>query len=150
MYLDHMAIALILLLGVIGNNSTVSIAAAVLLLIKLIGGPNWLPYIESHGMFIGIVCLTMAVLAPLAEGKTTTSMIFDSFKTSSGWIAIIIGILVSWLAAQGVQFLKDVPSSVSSLLIGTILGICFFRGLAAGPLIAAGIVSIIMAVLKLR
>lgn len=149
MNFDNIAIAVILILGLIGNNNTVSISATILLLIKLLGLTSWLPYIENNGIFIGIVCLTVAVLAPLAQGRTSISMAIDAFKTGNGLIAIVIGILVSWLAAQGVSFLKETPTSVSALIVGTIIGVCFFKGLAAGPLIAAGMVSMIVSFLDI-
>ena len=34
------------------------------------------------------------------------------------------------------------PSVVGGLLIGTVIGVAFFRGVPVGPLIAAGIVSL--------
>ena len=34
------------------------------------------------------------------------------------------------------------PSVIGGLLIGTVIGVAFFRGVPVGPLIAAGIVSL--------
>ena len=36
------------------------------------------------------------------------------------------------------------PSIVAGLLVGTIIGVAFFKGIPVGPLIAAGMVSLII------
>jgi uncharacterized membrane protein (DUF441 family) len=38
----------------------------------------------------------------------------------------------------------DQPTVVTGLLVGTIIGVTFFRGVPVGPLIAAGIVSVLL------
>jgi len=140
---DNFPILVILVLSVIGNNHTVSIAALVLLLIKLLGFDTWFPVIESNGMNIGIIILTMAVLTPIAQGRISTANMLDAFKTPIGLTAIIIGVLVAWVAAQGVPFMNASPEIVTSLVVGTILGVCFLHGLAVGPLIAGGLAALI-------
>lgn len=141
---DNLPLLLILVLSVIGNNHSVSIAALVLLLIKMLGFETWFPYIENHGITVGITILTLAVLTPIAQGRISMGGIFESFKTPIGLVAIFIGILVAWIAAQGVFFMKGSPEAVTSLVVGTIIGVCFFHGLAVGPLIAGGMVSLIV------
>ncbi|WP_371378389.1 DUF441 domain-containing protein [Sporomusa aerivorans] len=146
---DNMPLLIILVLAVIGNNQSVSLAVAGLLLIKLMGCTVWFPYIENHGLNAGIIILTMAVLTPLAQGRVSAGDMLVAFKTQPGLIAIIVGIFVSWLATQGVYFLKASPEATTSLIVGTIVGVCFLQGLAVGPLIAGGIVAIIMNLLNL-
>lgn len=140
---DNLPLLVILVLSVIGNNHTVSIATLVLLLIKMLGFDNWFPFIESHGINIGIVILTLAVLTPIAQGRISTAAMLDAFKTPIGLIAIIIGIFVAWVAGKGVPFMNASPEIVTSLVVGTIMGVCFFHGLAVGPLIAGGLVAFI-------
>jgi uncharacterized membrane protein (DUF441 family) len=146
---DNVPLLIILVLSVIGNNHSVSIAALLLLLIKILGYEVWFPYIESHGISFGITILTLAVLTPIAQGRISTSSMVDAFKTPIGLVAIIIGILVAWVAAQGVPFMKGTPEAVTALIVGTIIGVCFFHGLAVGPLIAGGLVSLIISLLGL-
>ncbi|MCE5287531.1 MAG: DUF441 domain-containing protein [Pelosinus sp.] len=149
MNLDNLPILIIIVLSVIGNNQTVSVAAMLLLLIKLLGFDAWFPFIESHGINIGIIILTMAVLAPIAGGRIDMDGIVSTFKSSPGLIAVVVGIFVAWVAGRGVPFMKDTPEAVTALVVGTIVGVCFFRGLAVGPLIAGGLVSIIVSGLEL-
>jgi len=146
---DNLPILIILILSVIGNNHSVSIAALVLLLIKMLGFSTWFPIIESHGINVGITILTMAVLTPIAQGRISTNGMLEAFKTPIGIVAIIIGILVAWVAARGVPFMAGTPEAVTALIVGTIIGVCFFNGLAVGPLIAGGMVSLIISLFGL-
>lgn len=140
---DNLPLLVILVLSVIGNNHTVSIATLILLLIKMLGFTTWFPFIESHGINIGIVILTLAVLTPIAQGRMSTASMLEAFKTPIGLVAIIVGIFVAWVAAQGVSFMNASPQIVTSLVVGTIVGVCFFHGLAVGPLIAGGLVALV-------
>ena len=146
---ENLPILIILCLSVIGNNHSVSIAALILLLIKLLGFHTWFPYIEDHGITIGITILTLAVLTPIAQGRISIGGILEAFKTPIGLVAIFVGILVAWIAAQGVFFMKESPEAVTALVVGTIVGVCFFQGLAVGPLIAGGMVSLIISAMGL-
>lgn len=141
---DNLPLLIILALSLIGNNNSVSIAALLLLLIKLLGFSTWFPAIGSYGINVGITILTMGVLTPIAQGRISTSGMLEAFKTPIGLVAISIGIFVAWIAGKGVPFMAGTPEAVTALIIGTIVGVCFFNGLAVGPLIAGGMVSLIM------
>lgn len=145
---DNMPLLVILVLSVIGNNHSVSLAVLALLILKLMGLTTWLPSIETYGLNIGITILTMAVLTPLAQGRISIGDMLVAFKTQTGLIAIIVGVLVSWVATQGMYFLKASPEATTALIVGTIGGVCFLHGLAIGPLIAGGVVAMIVNVLN--
>lgn len=144
---DNLPILIILVLSVIGDNHTVSIAALILLLIRLLGLDTCFPYLEKYGVNAGIIILTLAILTPVAQGTLSMKEMLNGFRSSSGIIAILIGIFVSWVASQGLDFMKASPEVVTALIVGTIAGVCFFHGLAIGPLIAGGIVSLIVSLL---
>jgi len=147
MNLDNAPLLIILVLSVLGNNTSVSIAALVLLLIKMLGFDTWFPFIESHGISFGITILTLGVLTPIAQGRISASGMLEAFKTPIGLVAIVVGIVVARVAAQGVPFMNGTPEAVTALIVGTIIGVCFFQGLAVGPLIAGGMVSLIISAL---
>ena len=144
MFESSIPLLIILFLAFFGSNYSVFIAALLLLLIKWLGFEAWLAPVEAHGISVGITILTMAILVPIAQGKLTTQMLLDAFKSPVGLVAIAVGIWVSYLAAQGVPFMRETPEAVSALIVGTIAGVCLFHGLAVGPLIAGGLVSLVI------
>ena len=52
--------------------------------------------------------------------------------------------LVAWLAGKGVPLMGEQPILVTGLLIGTIIGVAFLGGIPVGPLIAAGILALLL------
>lgn len=146
---ENLPILIILAISVIGNNHTVAIAAMALLLVKLLGFSEWLPLIEAKGIGIGVTVLTAAVLVPLVSGRIDAASMMNVFKTPSGIVAVLVGLAVAWVAGQGVPFMKSSPEAVTALMVGTLMGVCFLRGLAVGPLIAGGMVALIVGLLRL-
>jgi uncharacterized membrane protein (DUF441 family) len=149
MSFDNLPILLILAISVIGNNSSVAIAAAALLLLKLCGLTSWLDMVETKGINYGVILLTAGVLAPLAAGKIDINGLANIFKTPKGLLAIVIGLGVAWVAGRGVNFMQASPEIVTALMVGTVIGVCFFKGLAVGPLIAGGIVALLVGLFRL-
>lgn len=150
MHLEQLPILIILVISVLANNHTVSIAAAFLLLVKLAGFGKWLPFIETQGLGLGIILITISVLTPLVSGQIDAAKMLGVFKTLEGIVAILVGVAVAWIAAQGVPFMKSSPDAVTALMVGTVLGVCFLRGIAVGPLIAGGMVALIVSLLRWR
>ena len=135
--------ALILLvftaLGVISHNTPVTIASAVLLLMQQTFLARYLPWVEKNGLTVGIILLTIGVLAPLASGKISLGA--GDFADWKNLTAIAVGIFVAWLAGRGVPLMMNQPAVVPGL-IGTVIGVAFLKGIPVGPLIAAGILSL--------
>ncbi len=143
--LNSVALFLVVLifLGVVGNNSSITISATVLLLMQQTFLTKYIPFMEKHGLTIGIIILTIGVLAPIVSGKIQ----LPDFKALLHWkmlLAISIGILVAWFGGQGVDLLGTQPILITGLLIGTIIGVAFLKGIPVGPLIAAGILSLLI------
>lgn len=145
MNFDNLPILIILVLSVIGNNQSVAIAAAALLFAKLIGLDAWFPFIEKNALQAGIVMLTLSILVPLVSGKITMSDMTGTFRTTTGLLGIGIGVFAAWMGGRGLILISAEPQVISSLVIGTIIGVCFFQGIAVGPLIAGGMLSLIVA-----
>ena len=136
-------LVVLIFLGVVGNNSSITIAATVLLLMQQTFLAKYLPYMEKYGLNLGIIILTVGVLAPIISGKIQ----LPSFIALLNWkmlLAIAIGILVAWFGGRGVGLLGTQPALITGLLIGTIIGVSFFGGIPVGPLIAAGILSLML------
>jgi uncharacterized membrane protein (DUF441 family) len=131
---------LLLVIGLIAKNSSLMIAIAVLLLLKA-GGleAKSFSFIQSKGINWGVTLITIAVLAPIASGEIGFKDLTSSFRSPYAWIALISGMLVALLAKGGVKLLADDPQITTALVLGTILSVSIFKGVAVGPLIGAGI-----------
>lgn len=130
----------LILLGVLSNNNTITVAATVLLLMQQTALARFLPLVDKHALHWGITLLTIGVLSPLVSGKYLMPH-YSAFFNFKMLLAIIMGILVAWLAGRGVSLMSIHPVLVTGLIIGTILGVAFWGGVPVGPLIAAGILS---------
>ncbi len=144
---DNVPILIILVLSVIGHNQSVAVAAVLLLLVKLLGLNSWLPFLEEKGLSIGIIMLTISVLTPLVNGKVSIQQMSRELGTPTGIISLLTGVFVAYAAGKGLPLIQGNPQVVSSLLLGTIVGVCFFQGIAVGPLIAGGLVYLLMSVI---
>lgn len=130
----------LIFLGVLSNNSTITIAATVLLFMQQTLLAKYLPLVDKYALNSGITLLTIGVLSPLVSGKTPFFHYYEFFSLKM-IMAIIIGILVAWLAGRGVPLMSNQPILVTGLIIGTIAGVALLGGIPVGPLIAAGILS---------
>lgn len=144
--LDLNLIVLIVLLacGIFSHNTAVTIAAAVLIVFRITPLSEYFPLLQQHGLNIGIIILTIGVLTPIASGKIPGDEILKSFFNWKSLFAIAIGVFVAWLGGRGVQLMSNQPNIVAGLLIGTVAGVALLRGVPVGPLIAAGILSLII------
>lgn len=144
--LDLNLIVLLVLLacGIFSHNTAVTIAAAVLIVLKITPLSSLLPYVQAHGLNIGIIILTIGVLTPIASGKISGESILKSFLSWKSLLAIAIGVFVAWLGGRGVKLMSNQPDVVAGLLLGTVAGVAVLRGVPVGPLIAAGILSLLI------
>ncbi|CAM4494603.1 MULTISPECIES: DUF441 domain-containing protein [Paenibacillus] len=131
-------------LGIISSNSPVTIAMVVLLLLRVLGLQQTFPWLEKHGLTLGIIILTIGVMTPLASGKISLNTVWQSFFHWKSLAAIGIGMLVAYLGGRGAVLMGSQPTVVAGLLIGTVLGVALFKGVPVGPLIAAGLLSLII------
>ncbi|MGZ0040861.1 DUF441 domain-containing protein [Paenibacillus ottowii] len=144
--MDYSSLILLVLagLGIISGNSTVTIAMVVLLLLRVTSFHTAFPWLEKYGLTIGIIILTIGVMTPLASGKISINQVTESFLHWKSLLAIGIGILVAYLGGRGVTLMSGQPNIVTGLLIGTVIGVAFFKGVPVGPLIAAGLLSLLI------
>lgn len=131
-------------IGIISSNAPVTIAMLALLLIRVTGFQQAFPWLEKYGLTVGIIILTIGVMSPLASGKMSLQLIGESFLNWKSLLAIGIGMLVAYLGGRGASLMGANPTIVAGLLIGTVLGVALFRGVPVGPLIAAGILSLLI------
>ncbi|NOL50253.1 DUF441 domain-containing protein [Pelistega europaea] len=149
-HLDTVAglLLVLIVLGVISHNNAITISACVLLIMQQTVLSAFLPAVMRHGLSIGIIILTIGVLSPLVAGKIQLPALKELLINWHLWAAIVVGIFVAWLGGRGVSLMALQPALVTGLMIGTVIGVTFFKGIPVGPLIAAGILALILDVAK--
>ncbi|WP_017756089.1 DUF441 domain-containing protein [Calidifontibacillus oryziterrae] len=136
---------LLLIIGFLAKNQSLVIAVSVLLGMKVTGLDERLyPLLQAKGINIGVIVITIAVLVPIATGDIGFKQLSEAIKSPYAWIALGSGIFVAIIAKYGLDLLSDDPHITAALVIGTILAVVLFKGIAVGPLIAAGIAYLFM------
>ena len=142
-------ILLIFILGLIARSGSLSLAAGFLLLIKLCNIKSLLPFLEERGLELGLFFLMIAVLVPIALERAGLQEIIMTFSSLPGILAIAGGIIATRLNGMGLTLLDSQPQIILGLVIGSIIGIIFFRGVPVGPLMAGGVTAFFLYLLKL-
>ncbi|MDO3677032.1 DUF441 domain-containing protein [Paenibacillus ehimensis] len=137
---DILLVALIII-GLIGRSHIITTAACVLLIIKLISLDRYLPTIERRGLELGLLFLTMGVLVPFASERISIKDVTSMFTTWPGILALVGGAIATYMNGKGLELLKIDPQLIVGLVIGSIFGIVFLKGIPVGPLMAAGITA---------
>ncbi|MGI6603831.1 MAG: DUF441 domain-containing protein [Firmicutes bacterium] len=148
----RLAILAILVVAVLGRANTVAIAAGLLLLVQLLQVEDFvLPPLEQSGMQWGLVILTAAVLVPIAKGDITLKQIGGVFLSAQGMLAFVVSLLTTYLSGQGLIYLTTSGQSgiMPALILGAVLAAAFLGGVPVGPLITAGLISLIVRLLPL-
>ena len=79
-------------LGFISHNTTVAISILVLIIVRVTPLNTFFPWIEKQGLTIGIIILTIGVMAPIASGTLPASTLLHSFVNWKSLVAIAVGI----------------------------------------------------------
>ncbi|VEF47340.1 integral inner membrane protein [Bacillus freudenreichii] len=136
---------LLLCIGVVAKNQSLVIAVSVLIILKLAGADEKLfGMIQVKGINWGITVITIAVLAPIASGYIGFRELSGAIKSPYAWIALGAGMAVAVIAKYGVTLLSEDPHITTALVLGTIMAVSLFKGVAVGPLIGAGIAYMAM------
>ncbi|HEX7056130.1 MAG TPA: DUF441 domain-containing protein [Bacilli bacterium] len=141
-------LVILILVGLAGRSHIITTAACILLAIKLVELERYLPSIERRGLELGLLFLTMAVLAPFAADKIAFRDIVDAFTSPPGILALAGGAIATYMNSKGLELLKIDPQVIVGLVIGSIFGIVFLKGIPVGPLMAAGITALLMKLLQ--
>lgn len=130
----------LLVIAFLAKNQSLIIAVLVLLVMKIAGfEAKTFSLLQGKGINWGVTVITIAVLAPIASGEIGFKDLSGAFKSPYAWIALISGMAVALLAKGGVTLLAEDPHITTALVLGTILAVSLFKGVAVGPLIGAGI-----------
>ncbi len=84
-------------LGFVSHNTTVAISILVLIIVRVTPLNTFFPWIEKQGLTIGIIILTIGVMAPIASGTLPASTLLHSFVNWKSLVAIAVAFcLVAW------------------------------------------------------
>lgn len=140
----ELLLLLLIVIGMIGRSPIITTAACMLLVVKLIHLERYLPAIERRGLELGLLFLTMGVLVPFASERISLKDIVAVFTSWPGIIALVGGAIATYMNGKGLALLKVDPQLIVGLVIGSIFGIVFMRGIPVGPLMAAGITALLL------
>lgn len=145
----NIILLILLAISVIGKADSVSIAVALLLIVRLLHVENLIfPLLEKKGMFIGLVCLIAAILVPIANGSVGSINIKNNLLSVIGVTALILSFLTTYLSGVGLKYLTAGGHTdvMPSLILGAVIAAAFLDGVPVGPLITSGMLAIIMKV----
>ncbi len=120
-------------LGFISHNTTVAVSILVLIIVRVTPLNTFFPWIEKQGLTVGIIILTIGVMAPIASGTLPPSTLIHSFVNWKSLVAIAVGVFVSWLGGRGVTLMGNQPQLVAGLLVGTVSWRCAVSRRAGRP-----------------
>jgi uncharacterized membrane protein (DUF441 family) len=134
-------LVVLIIIGLIGRSPIITTAACILLVFKLLALDRYLPTLERRGLELGLLFLTIGVLVPFASERISFKHVLTVFTTWPGIIALLGGATATYMNGKGLELLKIDPQLIVGLVIGSIFGIIFMRGIPVGPLMAAGITA---------
>lgn len=140
----ELILVILILIGLVGRSPIIATAASFLLILKLTALNHLFIPLEERSLEIGLLFLTMAVLVPFADNKIGWKEIKPLFTTWYGILSLIGGALATSMNGKGLQLLQVDPEVIIGLVIGSIFGIVFLRGVPVGPLMAAGITAALL------
>ena len=129
-------------LGYFSKNGAIWISSSILLVVQQTVLTRYLPQADRPLISLGILILTIGILAPLVSGKVQLPPISQLLDIKL-FTAVLTGIFVAWLAGRGIGVMQSQPNLIIGLLVGTVIGVTFFKGIPVGPLIAGGLLSLI-------
>ena len=72
-------------LGFISHNTTVAVSILVLIIVRVTPLSTFFPWIEKQGLSIGIIILTIGVMAPIASGTLPRRTGWPAYCRGSGF-----------------------------------------------------------------
>lgn len=142
-------LVMLIIVGLIGRSNVIATAASLLLILKLTSLESFFPAVERRGLELGLLFLTMAVLVPFASGKIRWRDVTPLFTAPYGIMALIGGAAATFVNGKGLNLLQMEPQLIIGLVIGSIFGIVFLKGIPVGPLMAAGMTAVFVKISEL-
>ena len=126
------------------KNQSLLIASVVVLALKALpNSAKIMSWLSDKGINLGVTIISITILVPIVTGQIGLKDLIQSFKTPMGWLGILCGILVAVLSSKGVGLINQSPEITVALVLERFLA-SFLKGIAAGPIIASGMMYVII------
>lgn len=142
---SNIVLLAILAASILGKANSVAVATCILLIVKLLNIDKYIfPYVENHGMFLGLILLIAAILIPIANGSITPGNIKGVFTSWVGVAALLISLFTTYLSGLGLQYLtvQGHGDIMPALILGAVIAAAFLGGVPVGPLITSGMLAL--------
>lgn len=149
MLTPDLLLILFIIVGVIGRVNIISIAASILLVLRMLRLERYFPMLERRSLELGLLFLMLSILVPLAAGKVSPKEMASSILSLAGLATIVGGIVATLMNAKGLELLQSSPSLLLSVVLGSIIGIVVFRGMPVGPLMATAVAALCISFINL-
>lgn len=136
-----LSLLLIAVLSLFFKDFVLAAAAAFLFVLSLIVDESTLEAASKPAFSLGIFFLMLFILMPVASEKVTLTDLLVHLKNPWFFLAVGTATVISYLGGRGVSYMQH-PYILFAVVIGTLIGVLFFRGLPAGLVIAAGVISV--------
>lgn len=140
---------MVLIAGLLGKNDLIALAALIMLTLQVTAGDATFLFLNRFGVQVGVIFLLIGLLLPFATGNLGLSGIRASLFSPTGVVAIIVGVASAHFAAEGVHLISLRPEVMIGLIVGSIIGVAWFGGIPAGPLVAGGLAALIYRLLRI-
>ncbi|MHB1361779.1 MAG: DUF441 family protein [Thermoleophilia bacterium] len=135
------ALILIFAASLIFKDKILAAAAGGLFLLTFFVDKSTLASAGKPAFSIGIFFLMVFILMPVAAEKIVITDLVAQLGKPQFFVAIATAAVISYFGGRGVGFMQQ-PHILFAVVIGTLIGVLFLRGLPAGLVIASGIVSV--------
>jgi uncharacterized membrane protein (DUF441 family) len=136
-------LAVLALAGALGRNTMLVAASALLLGLRLVHADGLVRWIGAAGTGWGVFFMILALLAPIARDQIGLRHFRNELLSPAGLLAILLAAAGAYFGRRGVDYLRAEPQILVGLVAGSILGTVFLRGVPTGPLILAGLTSLL-------
>lgn len=146
---SNIILVIILAISVIGKANSVSVAAAVLIIIKLLNIEKYIfPVLDNKGVFWALVLLIATILIPIANGSISSIKIKGNLTSVVGISALLVSFFTTYLSGLGLKYLtvQGHGDIMPALILGSIAAAAFLGGVPVGPLITSGLLALLMKV----
>ena len=131
-------------LGLASGNDAVGLAAFLTLALRELGPPDSLEVTARHSTQLGILFLVLGLLLPAVAAVAGAPELFSRVVLSrTGLVSVLVGLISSRLAADGVALMQSRPEVLLGLVVGSLAGVWLLGGIPVGPLVAAGLVALL-------